>query len=144
MSEPFLAEIRCILLGIGGTAVAAGGVMRFRSADEFSQLMRPRGRGRRKVPLHTAARDDWAAQVGTLFTADTGQILKLTDVQGFPEKSERPEGLRESAFVARFEIRRGGPLAGDQIHRFAHAEGGTFDMLLSSGSEPLRMSAIFN
>jgi hypothetical protein len=139
-----LLSRRNLLFGLAGTAVAAGGAMRFRSAEEFSLLVRPRGRGRRRVPLHTAAKDDWAAQVGTVFTAETGHLLKLTDVQGFAEKSERPEGLRESAFVARFEIERGGPLPGDRIMRFAHAEGGTFDMLLSSSSEPLRMAAIFN
>ncbi len=106
--------------------------------------MPPSGSGRRNIPLHTAAYEDWAVQVGTLFTANTGQVLELTDVQGFPEQSARPEGLRESAFIARFEIKRGGPLPGDQILRFAHREGGTFDMLLASGSEPLRMAAIFN
>lgn len=139
-----LLSRRNLLLGFASTAVVAGGAMRFRSADEFAMLVRPRGRGRRRVALHTAARDDWAAQVGTVFTAETGHLLELTDVQGFPEKNQRPEGLRDSAFVARFEIKRGGPLPGDRIHRFAHREGGTFDMLLSSDSEPLRMSAIFN
>lgn len=135
---------RNLLIGFASTAVVAGGTMRFRSPQEFSLLVRPRGRGRRQVALHTAAKDDWAAQVGTTFTAETGQLLELTDVQGFPEKNKRPDGLRESGFVARFEIKRGGPLPGDQILRFAHAEGGTFDMVLASGSEPLRMSAIFN
>ena len=137
---------RNLLVGLFGTtaAAAAGGVMHFRSPEEFSRVMRPRGRGRRRVPLGTAAHKDWAAQVGTLFTAQTGQVLELTDVQGFQEKNERPEGLRDSAFVTRFEIKRGGPLQGDRIYRFAHAKGGTFEIMLATGSDPLRVSAIFN
>lgn len=135
---------RNILVGIFGTAVAAGGAFRFTSPEEFSLLLRPRGRGRRRVPLHTAARDDWAAQIGTLFTADTGQILELTDVQGFPEKGERPDGLRESAFSVQFEIKRGGAFGDDRIRRFRHAEGGVFDILLTRESDPLQTYAIFN
>lgn len=139
-----LLSRRGILLGLGGTAVAAGGAMRFTSADEISKLLKPRGRGRRRVQLSTAARDDWAVQVGTLFTAETGHVLKLTDVQSFSEKSERPKKLRESAFVANFAIEKGGPLSDAPIYRIAHPEGGTFAIRLSAGSDPLRMHAVFN
>lgn len=134
---------RFLLFGVGAAAVG-GGAMKFASTEQFSLLLRPRGKGRKGVPLATAARDDWTAQVGTFFTADTGQVLELTDVQGFHTHGERPKHLRESAFVARFEIKDGGAMLDGQLRRVAHPNGGTFDMFLTAGSDPARMLAVFN
>jgi len=104
------------------------------------------GLGRRNVKLNTATSADWSLQKGTLFTAQTGHVLKLVDVQIFTEKSPRPPGLRDKAFIARFDIVRGGTLDGNRTYRFAHSEGGTFDMFLAARNpaNPLRMNAIFN
>jgi phosphoglycolate phosphatase-like HAD superfamily hydrolase len=65
---------RNILLGLAGGAVAAGGiaVQRAGGAGSFAELLQPIGLGRRGAALATADKDDWALQVGTLFTASTG------------------------------------------------------------------------
>lgn len=143
-----LVNRRNILLGLAGGAVAAGGiaVQQTGGAGQFAELLRPGGVGRQGAFLATATKDDWALQVGTLFTASTGHVLKLVDVQGFVEKTRRPAGLRNQAFVARFDITRGGPMAASQLLSVSHKEGGTFDILMSGGNpaRPLRMLAIFN
>jgi hypothetical protein len=143
-----LVNRRNILLGLAGGAVAAGGVavQRTGGAGAFAELLRPTGVGRRGAFLATANKDDWALQVGTLFTASTGHVLKLVDVQGFREKNRRPAGLRNQAFVARFDIASGGQLPGWQLLTVSHKEGGTFDILLNGANpaRPLRMLAVFN
>lgn len=142
-----LVNRRNILLGLAGGAIAAGGVaVQTGGAANFADLLRARGSGRRGVYLATANKEDWAAQVGTLFTAGTGHVLKLVDVQGFVERGRRPAGLRNQAFVARFDVTSGGPLPGSQFLTVSHEEGGTFDILMSNSNpaRPLRMLAIFN
>lgn len=140
---------RNILLGLGGATAATVGTVAGTSsggAELFAQLLRPGGRGRRGVALRNAERDDWSVQVGSLFRAETGHVLKLADVQGFPERSARPKQLRDSAFVARFDITSGGPLPGDLMYRVRHGEGGEFNLFLAAGdpAKPLRMLAVFN
>jgi hypothetical protein len=143
-----LVNRRNILLGLAGGAVAAGGiaVQQTGGAGAFAELLRPGGAGRQGAFLATANKDDWALQVGTLFTASTGHLLKLVDVQGFAEKNRRPTGLRNQAFVARFDITKGGPMGASQLFSVSHKEGGTFDILMSGGNSarPLRMLAVFN
>ena len=60
-------------------------------------------------------------------------------------KRPRAPHLRDKAFVAGFEVVKGGPMEGDKTYRFRHGEGGTFDMYLSQNirSKPLRMHAVF-
>lgn len=143
-----LVNRRNILLGLAGGAVAAGGiaVQQTGGAGAFAELLRPGGFGRRGVLLATANKDDWKLQVGTLFTASTGHVLKLVDVQGFAERGRRPAGLRNQAFVARFDVTSGSPLPGSQLLTVSHKEGGTFGILMSAtnAARPLRMLAIFN
>jgi hypothetical protein len=143
-----LVNRRNILFGLAGGAVAAGGlaVQQTGGAGTFAELLRPIGLGRSGVLLATANKDDWALQVGTTFTASTGHVLKLVDVQGFAEKGKRPANLRKQAFVARFDITSGGELPGAQLLNVSHKEGGTFDMFLTGGNpaRPLRMLAVFN
>ena len=143
-----LVNRRNILLGLAGGAVAAGGiaVQQTGGAGSFAELLRPGGLGRRGAFLATANKDDWALQVGTLFTASTGHVLKLVDVQGFVEHGRRPAGLRPQAFVTRFDVTSGGQLPGSQLLRVSHKEGGTFDILMSNANpaRPLRMLAVFN
>lgn len=139
---------RNILLGLAGGAVAVGGiaVQQAGGAGAFAELLRSGGRGRRGVFLATANKGDWAVQVGTLFTASTGHVLKLVDVQGFVEHGRRPAGLRDQAFVARFDVTSGGQLPGSQFLSVSHKEGGTFDIQMTNANpaRPLRMLAIFN
>jgi hypothetical protein len=136
---------RNLLLGLAGTA-AVGTVVTQPSAGAgaLSRLLRPIGPGQRDVDLATAGVDDWSVQVGTYFTAHTGHVLRLADVQSFPD-SERPQGLREGAFVARFDVTKGGALRGSEIYRMSHLQGGLFDLFLTSGdaAEPSRMLAVF-
>src|SRR5687767_8805477 len=120
-----LVSRRNILLGLAGGAAVAGGVtvQQTGGAGAFAELLNPAGLGRRGVNLATANKDDWALQVGTFFTAQTGHVLKLASVQGFPERRGRPAGLRPSAFVARFDITSGGPLQAAQLLTMNHKEG---------------------
>jgi hypothetical protein len=143
-----LVNRRNILLGLAGGAVAAGGiaVQQTGGAGKFAELLRPPGLGRRNASLATATREDWALQVGTFFTAHTGHVLKLVDVQGFPEHGHRPSGLRPQAFISRFQITAGDALPGQQLLTVSHKEGGTFDIFMdaANAARPLRMSAVFN
>lgn len=143
-----LVNRRNILLGLAGGAVAIGGftVQQTGGADRFAELLRPVGLGRNGAFLATASKDDWALQVGTLFTASTGHVLKLVGVQPFPERGKRPAGLRNHAFAAQFDITSGGQLPGSQLLTVSHKEGGTFDIFMTGANpaRPLRMLAIFN
>ena len=143
-----LVNRRNILLGLAGGAIAAGGiaVQQTGGAGTFAELLQSGGLGKRGVFLATANKDDWKLQVGTFFTASTGHVLKLVDVQGFVERGRRPAGLRNQAFAARFDVTSGGPLPGSQYLAVSHKEGGTFDILMSNANpaRPLRMLAIFN
>lgn len=143
-----LVNRRNILLGLAGGAVAAGGIAAQKmggGAAAFAELLRPTEPGRRNVNLATAGKDDWALQAGTFFTAQTGHVLKLVDVQGFRDRASRPLGPRAEAFVARFDIVSGGPLPSTQLLAVSHKEGGVFDIFLTAGhpSTPLRMLATF-
>jgi len=139
---------RNMLLGVAGTATVGGiaAAQRFTGADTLAEILRPVQLGRRGVPLGTAQADDWALQVGSTFTAHTGHLLKLVDVQRFKQDKGRLAGLRERAFVARFDVTEGGSLPGSEIYSVNHPEGGVFDMLLTGGipDNPLRMLAVFN
>jgi len=130
--------------GAAGTATVATPL--FTDPEALQNILRPLGLGKRGVGLGTATSGDWALQEESLFTAETGHVLKLADVQVFSERTPRPAGLRDKAFVARFDIVRGGPMEGDKTYRFNHRDGGTFDMYLSSKNpaNPLRMLAVFN
>ena len=137
-----------MLLGVAGTATVGGiaAAQRFTSAETFAEILRPVQLGRRGVPLGVAEADDWALQVGSTFTAHTGHLLKLVDVQRFREDKGRPAGLRSRAFVSRFDVIEGGAMPGADIYRVNHPEGGVFDVLLTGGipGTPLRMLAVFN
>jgi hypothetical protein len=144
-----LVSRRNMLLGLAGGAVAAGGITVQQTgmgSEDFAELLRPVGLGRRGVNLATASKDDWALHVGTFFTAQNGQVLKLVDVKGFRERAKRPSGLRPQAFLARFDVASGAAMPGDQIYRVSHAEGGEFDIFLvapGDPSAPQRMLATF-
>jgi hypothetical protein len=139
---------RNVLVGLvaGGATAGTVGVQQFSSASDLAALIRPIENGRRGVKLGTATSGDWALQVGSPFTAETGHVLTLVDVQVFGDKAPRPGNLRDKAFVARFDVKSGGPMEGDRTYRFNHREGGVFEMFLSTVNpdRPDRMLAIFN
>ena len=137
-----------MLIGLAGGAVAtAGGVATngFSESASFDNLLRPAGKGHNGAPLPYAEYGDWKAQVGTSFKAHSGHVLKLADVQAFRQEGARPAELRDRAFVARFDVTEGGALVED-LYGIAHAEGGAFDMFLTTAGPdmPLRMLAVFN
>ena len=143
-----LVSRRNILLGLAGGAAVAGGItmQQTGSASQLAELLNPTGFGHRGVALATAEKGDWALQIGSFFTAQTGHVLKLVKVTGFPQRGARPAGLRAAAFVAAFDITSGGPLPGDQLLKVNHNEGGAFDIFMSGGNpvRPLRMLAVFD
>ena len=140
-----LVNRRNILLGL---AVAAGGigVQQAGGAGSFAELLQPIGLGNPGAYLASANKDDWALQVGTVFSASTGHVLKLVGVQGFPERNRRPAGLRPQSFVAEFDITSGDALPEWQLLTVSHEQGGTFPIFLTGGNvtRPLRMLAVFN
>jgi hypothetical protein len=134
---------RHMLLGLGGAAVAGTANARgLGNAGLFAQSLRTVGAG----TLGTAGYADWLAQVGSNFTAASGQVLKLASVQAYGSAGSRPAGVRPTGFVARFDIIRGGALP-EGSHLVAHGQrGGTFEIFLTKegASKPLGMRADFN
>jgi hypothetical protein len=128
---------RHILLGLGGAAVAGTA-----NVGLLAQSLSAVGTG----TLGTAGHADWLAQVGSNFTAASGQVLKLTSVQAYGGAGSRPAAVRPTGFAARFDIIRGGALP-EGRHLVAHAQrGGTFEIFLTKAgpSTPLGMRADFN
>jgi len=139
---------RNMLIGLAGGAAATAGTVAtngFSESASFANLLRPAGIGHNGAPLPYGEYGDWKSQVGSSFKTHSGHVLKLADVQAFREQGTRPAELRDRAFVARFDITEGGALV-DDLYGVAHAEGGVFDMFLSSAGPdmPLRMLAVFN
>ena len=139
-----LVSRRNILLGFGGTvAVGAVALQGTNGASPLAQLLQPAGH--QAGPLASGNYAAWRSQVGSSFVANTGHVLKLAGVQPYPRDPGRPGNVRERAFVARFDVIKGGMLA-EGLYSFAHEVGGTFDMRLSSAGpdKPLRLLAIFD
>lgn len=130
---------RAVVIGLAGAAATTGGVSQslFMSADDIEGKLRPIGRGRHNVHLASATYDDWAIQKGSFFTLDTGDVVKLVDVQAFPDYPGRPNNLRPGAFLNTFEVQQGARPTVERIYRLAHKEGGEFDLFLNlaSGNE---------
>ena len=146
MAIESLLSRRNVVLGLAGTAaVGTVAVQKSGGADAFAKLLSPGEGGRTGVWLAKAASADWVLQVGSTFTAHTGHVLKLVNVQGFPKSGKLPAGVRDRAFVARFDILKGGKMPGDKIYRVNHKQG-AFDLFLTTGdpSKPLRMKAVFS
>ena len=94
--------------------------------------------------LATADADKWAAAAGSTFSAG-GYTLRLAGIERIAQAGSRPDRLRQQAFVALFDIVRGGFMPGDLIYRISHATIPAFDIFLVNGaSSPTRMHAFFN
>jgi hypothetical protein len=137
---------RGMLLGLGGAAAAsAASAQAAGGSGYFARLLRPAGRGRSGGPLHTASNADWSSELGSVFTTDSGQALKLVDVQAYPRTGARPYGVREQGFVARFDSARGAELP-EGRYVLSHPREGRFEIFLTKGGAemPQRMLADFN
>jgi hypothetical protein len=146
MAIESLLSRRNVVIGLAGSAAAGTvAVQQSGGAKAFAELLRPSGKGSSNAWLAKATWADWETQIGANFTANTGQVLKLIDIQRFPADAKRPKNLRDRAFVARFDIVRGGQMAPDTIYRVNHRRG-AFDIFLSKGDpeKPRRMLAVFN
>jgi hypothetical protein len=96
------------------------------------------------APLATADADKWAAAVGSRFDAG-GYILQLAGIERIDQAGRRPGELRQQAFVAVFDIVRGGFMPGDLIYRISHATIPAFNIFLANSvSSQSRMHAFFN
>ena len=138
---------RNILVGAAGAAVCAivaTPLLRPVVGDRARRLLASNPVTRRFVSLDDAGQAEWAAQVGTDFTASTGQRLRLAGVRAFPSPGQRPAGLRQGAFAAFFDVADGAAMAGNIIYTLAHPQYGSTPVLLSVTDTPGRMLAVFN
>lgn len=143
---------RKMMLITGGAIAGAGALIAAPFRAEIAATARrvltsvPLGRG--LLSLANAGYEEWAAQVGSVFTLGGGTRITLAGVRPLPSSGTRPAGLgRDRAFVAVFEPARGQSLAGDLIYTANHSEYGPLPLFLSAASDartPGRMLAVFN
>jgi hypothetical protein len=100
--------------------------------------------------LATSTADQWAAQIGTVFTAAGrgSASLKLVAVQRGESAGSRPRGVaRSQSFVAVFDsLDRVAP-AGDTIFALSHDVFGALSIHVgpsAGGTSDRRMEAVFN
>ena len=131
---------RTMIVGLAGTTTlgACSGGVSIGGAGAGGSASAP------VAPLSTADADKWAAAAGSLFDAG-GYVLRLTGIERIEQAGRRPGELRQQAFVALFDIVRGGFMPGELIYRISHATIPAFNIFLSgSASTPSRMHAFFN
>ena len=142
---------RKMMLITGGAVAGAGALIAAPFREEIAATVRqvvtssPVGRG--LVSLANAGYDEWAAQVGSIFTLGDGTRLTLAGVRAFPSAGVRPRGGRDRAFVAQFDAGNGNSPAPDLIHTANHAQYGPLPLFLSATGDPRttgRMLAVFN
>jgi hypothetical protein len=149
-TESALTRRRMMLI-TGGAVAGAGALIAAPFREEIAATVRqvvtstPLGRG--FVSLANAGYDEWAAQVGSIFTLGDGTRLTLAGVRAFPSAGLRPRCGRDRAFVALFDAGAGRSVAPDLIQTANHAQYGPLPLFLSSASDPRtpgRMHAVFN
>ena len=130
---------RNMLIGLAGGAAATA----VASKSAFAAVLRPASAGS-NAALARASYRDWSAQVGSTFTARSGHELTLVEVESVPNKGALPSRVRSEAFVARFDVAKGGELPED-LYRIAHPSSGTLDVFLTKAGPdaPQRMLAVF-
>ena len=138
-SEVSGIDRRTLLAGIAGASAlsaCSGGISLLDAGAGASASAAPR--------LATADADKWAAAAGSTFSTG-GYTLRLAGIERIAQTGSRPDALRQQAFVALFDIVRGGFMPGDLIYRVTHATIPAFDIFLVNGaSSPTRMHAFFN
>lgn len=150
-TRSFLSR-RNLLIGLGGIVAATAAIM----VSPFRGVIAVRGRElvrnqpalrRMLLSLADAGHDEWAEQVGSILSLGGGTSLKLVAVSALASSGERPAGLRDSAFLAKFDVQNGATMAGDLIYTALHPSYGAFQIFLSASTDPSlphRMIAIFN
>jgi hypothetical protein len=141
---------RKMMLITGGAIAGAGALIAAPFREEIAVIGRevlistPLGRG--LVSLADAGYEEWAAQVGSVFTLGDGTSLTLAGVRAFPSEGIGARVGRDRAFVAFFDAGSGQSVAPDLIQMANHAEYGPLPLFLSEGSSstPGRMLAVFN
>lgn len=152
MNKPESALTRRRMMLITGGAVAGAGALiaapfRDEIAATVRQVVTSTSLGRGFVSLANAGYDEWAAQVGSIFTLGDGTRLTLAGVRAFPSAGLRPRGVRDRAFVALFDAGSGRSPAPDLIQTATHAQYGPLPLFLSAAGDPRtpgRMLAVFN
>lgn len=151
-TQSFLSRRR-ILVGAGGVAAvtAAIRISPFgASIDRATRDIVRREPGLRGllISLADAGHDEWADQIGSVFTAAGGASLKLVAVMALESPGARPMSLaRDSAFIAKFDVQNGGTMASDLIYAVSHPQYGALQIFLTASSDPRlphRMNAVFN
>jgi len=142
---------RKMMLITGGAVAGAGALIaapfRAEIAATVRQVLISTPLGRAFVSLANAGYEEWAAQVGSIFTLGDGTRLTLAGVRAFPSTGVRPRGVRDRAFVALFDTRSGRGVAPDLIQTANHAQYGPLPLFLSAAGDartPGRMLAVFN
>lgn len=143
---------RRMMLITGGAIAGAGALIaapfREQIAATARRVLISMPLGRRFVSLADAGYEEWARQVGSVFSLGDGTRLTLAGVRALPSSGARPTDLgRDRAFVALFDPGRGRSPATDLIHNATHAQYGPLPLFLSAASDqraPGRMLAVFN
>jgi hypothetical protein len=140
---------RNVLIVAGGALAAVGALIAApyravigRRARELTIARAPR----RSQSLATAGYDEWTQQIGSTLAIAGAQGLSLAGVRALESSGPRPLGARDRAFVAVFDVRGGGSMAGDLIYTVSHPQYGPFQLFLSvaDARTPNRMLAVFN
>jgi len=142
---------RNLVLGLAGGTALAGLVALQPAAGPLSRQARRFAASnrwtRRFVSLAGADMSEWAGQVGSVFQVAGGWSLRLAGVRPLVSAGERPDGLRDRAFVAVFDLLGGMDMPAELIHTAAHPDYGAFELFLSAAGEAgatRRMHAVFN
>ncbi len=139
---------RKALAGLGFGVAAVGAIAA--PALQLSWTREPGESGswwdRQFTSLANAGADEWARQVGTEF-ALAGGVARLAEVTPLRSPGRRPAGLRESAFVAVFELAGASLPPGDRILDVSHSAGGDMKVYFSACGDKCggqRLQAVFN
>jgi hypothetical protein len=95
--------------------------------------------------LATSEMDKWSRRVGSDFTTGTFR-LRLQGVRALNSSGDRPAELRDTAFLAVFEVLSGGYMPGDLIYRMT-TRNEVLDVFLANAftsQYPRNMHAVFN
>ena len=150
--EAFLSR-RGMFVALGGFAAAAIAVVSRPLQNLVTQATRnlvssqPTLR-RMFLSLADGSYQEWADQVGTIFSVGGGAMMKLVAVEPFYRAGVRPANVTRSlAFMAKFDLLNHVTLPGDLIYLATNPSYGTFRIFLSASSDPRqpqRMNALFN
>ena len=116
-----------------------------RNSQELSTTSSTGTQSTTQTTLATSEMDKWSRRVGSDFT--TGNFrLRLQGVRALNSSGDRPAELRDTAFLAVFEVLSGGYMPGDLIYRMT-SRNEVLDVFLANAfttQYPRNMHAVFN